>query len=177
MDELLDVLNETGEKTGETVLKSVARAEGIWCGGIHILIVNKDKTKTLLQKRSATVAMAPNTWDIAVGGHIAAGEDDLATAKRELEEELGIEVSDDDLIRVGKAKEQTNYGEFISHKISSIFILYADIDITKLKLQEAEVAEVRWFTYDELQELIDSGNIIPHARQHEMLKNILTEEK
>ena len=32
-------------------------------------------------------------WDIAVGGHISSGEDVVTSAKRELEEELGLDSS------------------------------------------------------------------------------------
>ena len=55
---------------------------------------NNKKEKTLLQKRCANKKLYPNTWDIAVGGHISAGEDALLSAKRELEEELGLNSDD-----------------------------------------------------------------------------------
>ena len=52
MDEYIDILDSiTGEKTGEKILKKVAHKDGTWHGSIHILIVNEEKNKTLLQKR------------------------------------------------------------------------------------------------------------------------------
>ena len=51
---MIDVLDEkTGDLTGEVISKSEAHKTGKWHGSIHILIVNKDGTKTLLQKRCA----------------------------------------------------------------------------------------------------------------------------
>ena len=94
MDELIDVLDEkTGEKIGKTISKKEAHRIGTWHGSIHILIVNSEHDKTLLQKRCESKDLYPNTWDIAVGGHISAGEDDVTSAKRELEEELGLNSS------------------------------------------------------------------------------------
>ena len=91
MEEMIDVLDVfTGEKTGEVISKNEAHRTGIWHGSIHVLIVNNDKSKTLLQKRCSEKKLYPNAWDIAVGGHISAGEDDITSAKRELEEELGL---------------------------------------------------------------------------------------
>lgn len=83
MEEMIDVLDEkTGELVGEIISKNEAHRIGKWHGSIHILIVNKDKTKTLLQKRCAQKKLYPNMWDIAVGGHISAGETALISAKR-----------------------------------------------------------------------------------------------
>jgi len=60
--ELIDVLDEkTGEKTGETISKDEAHKIGKWHGSIHILIVNNNKDKTLLQKRCAEKKLYPNT--------------------------------------------------------------------------------------------------------------------
>lgn len=50
MEEMIDVLDGfTGEKTGEVISKNEAHRTGIWHGSIHVLIVNNDKSKTLLQ--------------------------------------------------------------------------------------------------------------------------------
>ena len=55
MEEMVDVLDEeTGSLVGEVISKNEAHRIGKWHGSIHILIVNKDKTKTLLQKKICT---------------------------------------------------------------------------------------------------------------------------
>ena len=174
MDELLDVLDAvTGEKTGETILKKEAHKNGTWHGSIHVLIVNKDHDKTLLQKRSATKSLYPNTWDITVGGHISAGEDNLTSAKRELEEELGLTSSQYDLIFVDKVKEKLNNNGVISNEWVSIYIAYADIDINDIVLQEEEVSDIRWCSKDELNSFIEANTIIPHVRDFEILNSVL----
>ena len=85
MGEMVDIYNpDTMEKTGEIIDKSAAHRLGIWHSSIHLIIMNKDKTKVLLQKRSNTKDLYPNTWDISVGGHIMSKESDKEAVKREL---------------------------------------------------------------------------------------------
>ncbi len=178
MDEMIDVLNEhTGEKTGEVILKSEAHKKGIWHGSIHVLIVNNDRSKTLLQKRCADKKLYPNTWDIAVGGHISSGEDDLTSAKRELEEELGLNPETFNIERVGRTTEKLNNNGVISNEYVSIFIVYADIDIKDIKLQVEEVSEAKWCTVEELNRFIEEGIIIPHEKEYEILNEVLVKEK
>ena len=174
MDEIIDVLDEfTGEKTGETISKNIAHSKGIWHGSIHVLIVNNDKTKTLLQKRCAEKKLYPNTWDIAVGGHISAGEDDITSAKRELEEELGLNPEELKIEKVDRVPEKLTNNGVISNEYVSIFIVYADIDINDIKLQVEEVSEAKWCTKEELNKFIDDKVIIPHVREYEILNEIL----
>jgi isopentenyldiphosphate isomerase len=174
MDEIIDILNEnTGEKTGETISKNEAHKKGIWHGSIHVLIVNNDKTKTLLQKRCADKKLYPNTWDIAVGGHISAGEDDLTSAKRELEEELGLNPEILKIEKVDRVPEMLNNNGIQSNEYVSIFVVYKDIEIKDIKLQVEEVSEAKWCSKEELNSLIDQKEIIPHVREYEILNKIL----
>ena len=174
MDEMIDVLDEfTGEKTGEVISKNEAHKTGIWHGSIHVLIVNNDKSKTLLQKRCAEKKLYPNTWDIAVGGYISAGEDDITSAKRELEEELGLNPKKLKIEKVDRITEKLVNNGVISNEYVSIFIVYADIDINAIKLQVEEVSEAKWCTKEELNKFIEDKVIIPHVREYEILNEIL----
>ena len=174
MDEMIDILNEyTGEKTGEVISKNEAHRKGIWHGSIHVLIVNNNKNKTLLQKRCAQKKLYPNTWDIAIGGHISAGEDDITSAKRELAEELGLNPEKLKIEKIDRITEKLNNNGVISNEYVSIFIVYSDIDINELKLQVEEVSEAKWCTKDELNKFIAEKIIIPHKREFEILNEIL----
>lgn len=174
MDEMIDILDEkTGEKTGKIISKKEAHKTGIWHGAIHIIIVDKAHNKTLLQKRCEQKELYPNTWDIAVGGHISAGESDITSAERELEEELGLNPSSYEMKFVGKIQEKLNNNGVISNEFVSIFIVYADIDVNSITLQEEEVSEIKWCTKEELNNFINKEIIIPHVREYEILNEIL----
>ena len=174
MDEMIDLLNEiTGEPTGEIISKNEAHKLGKWHGSIHILIVNKDKTKTLLQRRCALKKLYPNMWDIAVGGHISAGETPLLSAKRELEEELGLNPDDFEMKEIDRIKEQLTNNGVISNEFVTIYLVCGDVDISMIKLQEEEVSEIKWCDLDELNGLIKAEKILPHVREYEILNQLL----
>ena len=174
MEEIIDVLDpDTGERTGETIFKSEAHKKGIWHSSIHILIVSKDHKKTLLQKRCEDKKLYPNTWDLAVGGHVGAGEETITSAKRELSEELGLNPEDYNFEFIEITKEMLNNNGVISNEFVSVYKIISDIDLSKIKLQKEEVADVRWFTKKEFNELIDKKIIIPHKRQYELLNELL----
>lgn len=173
MEEMIDVLDEkTGDLTGEIISKSEAHRTGKWHGSIHILIVNKDKTKTLLQKRCEQKKLYPNMWDIAVGGHISAGETPLISAQRELQEELGLDLNNLDVTEIDKIKEQLSNNGVISNEYVTIYVAYGDIDISKIKLQKEEVSEIKWCSKKELNELIKQEEILPHIREYEILNKL-----
>ena len=55
----------------------------------HILVFNS-RGELFLQKRSMSKDENPGLWDTSAAGHVDSGEDYLACAVRELDEELGI---------------------------------------------------------------------------------------
>lgn len=178
MEEMIDVLDgETGDLVGEIISKDEAHRMGKWHGSIHILIVNKDKTKTLLQKRCAQKKLYPNMWDIAVGGHISAGETALTSAQRELQEELGLNFNDFEIKEVDRIKEQLTNNGIISNEYVTIYLACGDIDISEIKLQQEEVSETKWCSSEELNQLIDKQLILPHIREYEILNKLLKKEK
>jgi isopentenyldiphosphate isomerase len=58
---------------------------------VHILIFDQ-ADEVYLQQRSRWKDRHPLRWDSSAAGHVAAGESYEETARRELEEELGINV-------------------------------------------------------------------------------------
>jgi len=151
MDEIVDVLDEqTGKRTGETISKNEAHEKGICHGAINILIINNDKTKILLQKRCKEKKLYPNTWDISVGGHISSGEEALVSAKRELEEELGLNPNNYNFEFIEVIKEELNNNGIDSKEFLHTYLIKSDIDLSLIKIQKEEVSEVKWFTKEEL---------------------------
>lgn len=174
MEEMIDELDEkTGDFLGNVISKKEAHKTGKWHGAVHILIINKDKTKTLLQKRCSEKQLYPNMWDIAVGGHISSGETPIITASRELSEELGLNSNDFNMKKIDRIKERLNNNGVISNEYVTIYIAYGDIEVSKIKLKKDEVSEAKWYTKEELKQLISNKQIIPHVREYEILNNIL----
>lgn len=77
---------------------------------VHILIFN-EAGELYLQKRSRRKDRHPLLWDSSAAGHVAAGEGYDDTARRELEEELGLDLPLEKIAKIS-ASEPTGY-EFI----------------------------------------------------------------
>lgn len=105
--ELLDVVDENGIPTGETVERSIAHAKGIRHRTSHVWLLRRrsEGVEVLLQKRSDNKDSFPGCYDTSSAGHIPAGVDFEDSALRELREELGLtadssELNDCGLIRI-----------------------------------------------------------------------------
>ena len=94
--EYFDILDENGNKTGKTKLRSEVHRDGDWHKAVHIWIIN-DKGDILLQRRCATKDSNPNMLDISSAGHLSAGDSSLDGAIRELKEELNLDVKPNEL--------------------------------------------------------------------------------
>ncbi len=174
MDEIIDMVDEiTGKKIGKTISKNEAHKRGIWHSAIHILIINKDKTKVLLQKRCEQKKLYPNIWDISVGGHISTNEEPLTSAKRELQEELGLNPDNYEFIFLEKVKEELNNNIIKSKEFVYTYLISSDIDLKDIKVQKEEVSEVKWVTKEELNNLINDSKLIPHQKVYKILNKTL----
>ncbi len=173
MDEIIDLLDEFGNKTNTPISKEEAHQKGLWHQAIHILIINKDKTKTLIQKRCKEKKLYPNMWDISVGGHVSYKEDPYISAKRELEEELGLNSNDYELKEISKTKESFIEKGIISNEYVTIYLLIDDIDVNKITLQKEEVSDIKWVDKKELNELINNNQMISHIEEYKILNEIL----
>ena len=73
--ELLDIVDEKGNPTGETVPREVAHREGIRHRTAHVWIFRRrgGVVQITLQKRSDNKDSDPGCYDISSAGHIPAG--------------------------------------------------------------------------------------------------------
>ena len=172
--EMVNIYDEkTGEKTSAVISKDSAHKLGIWHGSIHLIIVNKDKTKTIFQKRCSVKELYPNMWDIAGGGHISSEESENKAVKRELNEELGLNPDKYNIKFIKQFKEELNNNGIDSKEFVSMFVIYSDIDINDIKLQKEEVSDVKWITKDEMNKLIKDKKVVPHEEEYNLLNEIL----
>ena len=165
MAEYLDVIDDNGNLTGETVAREVAHRDGIRHRTSHLWLLRKKDgaLQILLQKRSADKPSFPNCYDISSAGHIPAGGEFASSALRELKEELGVEVQAEDLVYCGQRKfhfEEIFHGErFKDNQISNVYLLWMDREAEEFQVQKEELSEVRWFEFEECIEDVKNGTI------------------
>ena len=152
--EYLDIVDENGNPTGETVERAYAHKHGVRHRTAHVWILRKrdDKIQVLLQKRAETKSF-PGCYDISSAGHITAGQEFYESAVRELHEELGITASEADLVYCGDRRivwDDVFFGEeYHDRQFTKVFLLWADVKENDLVLQEEEVSSVLWMNLDE----------------------------
>lgn len=174
--EKIDVLDENGNQTGEVMTREEVHRLGLWHKCVHIWIIN-GKGEVLLQKRSAQKIMSPNKWTTATSGHLSAGDSNVQGAIRELSEEIGLQVNENELKYLFSVKESTINEEkhVIDNELIDVYLMKKEVDIKNLKLQEEEVSDVKWFSYEEFKKMVleDDENLVAHREMQVKMLEIL----
>ena len=164
MKEYLDVVDENGMPTGETVERSVAHRGGFPHRTSHLWLVRKrdGRIQVLLQKRAMTKSF-PGCYDISSAGHIPAGQDYYPSAIRELKEELGLTAKESELIPCGDMKivwDDVFFGiPYHDRQYTKVLLLWADVEEDQLTLQKEEVDGVLWIDLQDCMDRVAAGTI------------------
>ena len=148
--ELLDIYDSNGNRTGKTIergksLDTLKEDEHIAVG---VIFIENDKGEFLIQKTSKEKGGEYSS----TGGHIDSGETPLESIRREVLEELGINIKQDEI------KE---YGFIIYDKpIRYIFYLKKNINIEDIKVQQEEVDYVKYMNITEIRNLIKTNQML-----------------
>ena len=166
--ELLDIVDENGNYTGEVVERSAAQKLNLLHYEVIIIPVN-DKKQILLQKRSKNKKYFPNKWTFSSGLVISKETLDDA-AIRETKEELGITISKNDLKVLEENINMTRFYYFFCNKKENEFTI-----------QESELSAVKWYDILDVIKKVsnkDDSIIIKESRLYllERLYNILNKK-
>src|SRR5437867_4137970 len=91
-EEIFDVVNDRDEVIDRQPRGEVHRL-GLKHRATHVLVFNS-RGEIFLQKRSMNKDRQPGLWDSSASGHLNSGEDYDACARREVREEIGLELKD-----------------------------------------------------------------------------------
>lgn len=141
--ELRDLYDENLCLTGKTYRKGEKVPVGFYPMVVMIAIQNSEG-KFLMQKR---VPSKGGDWGVT-GGHPKSGETPYEGIITEVKEELGIDISNQELI-------EFNFG-CDGEDCYRMYYTKMDLDINELNIQEDELTEVKWFSMEELQDMADN---------------------
>lgn len=138
--EQLKIFNEDREAIGEASREDVHK-KGYWHEVFHYWLVSKEEAGTFvyLQLRSKDKKDYPNLLDITAAGHLLANET-VVDGVREVKEELGIDVTTDDLISLGVINYCVTKEHFIDKELANVFLHISNKDFGDFALQVEEVA-------------------------------------
>lgn len=159
MEELFDVYTRDGKYLGvRTRSECHTENPGFYHKPAWTWVYNS-KGEILIQKRSMKKKRFPGYWDTSCAGHVDAGETPKQGAIREAKEEIGLDVSEDDVEFMFEFIEDEGYWE-----IGQVFFIKADKEIDEFTIQEDEVDEIKWVSFEELKKIIFSDKW-PSARE------------
>lgn len=154
-DELIDIFDEDMNLLG-TAMKSQAHREGLWHKTFHCWLAQKTpegKTLLWIQLRNPDKDIFPNMLDISAAGHIRAGEE-VKDGYREIEEELGLKLNKDEIVKLFTAKEIYDAGSISNHEFQMVYMSMVTGSPYKAVLQPEEVAGLYEVDIDEFADLM-----------------------
>ena len=142
--ELIDIVNENNEFTGQIEEREIAYEKGLWRRTVSCWIMN-EKGEILLQKRSSNKKKNPNKW-AKTGGQVDSGESVENAIFREVKEELGIEIPKEQIkiIEIRKSDDKNK-------RFAYNFIFVVNYKKEEYILQKEEVSEVKYFTIEDME--------------------------
>lgn len=151
-----DLYDQQGRKTGKTIQagENVPYGYCLYCVGIWVIDSEK---KILLTKRSSQKRYAPSKWE-NTGGHMISGETSRHAIVRELKEETGIQIEEDELIELG----DNHIGQFLGDN----YAVFKDVALDEVHLEEGETEDVIKVTLPQLEEMAEKKMLSPAVWDH-----------
>ena len=141
-EECLNVVNENDEIV-DTAKREDCHKSNLIHRAVAIFIFN-DQGKILLQKRSKFKDLYKGYWACSVSGHLDIDESYEHAAKRELKEELGVEL----------ALKQSFFIKVRQETDSENVRLFLDKNNGLFDFKKEEIEKVGFFSINEIKEMI-----------------------
>lgn len=177
-EELLDVLDENGIKTGEICSRKEVHKRGLWHRIIVVAIIN-EKNEILIQQRSDNKDKNPGMWDISVTGHLSAGQDSLTAATREISEEVSVslgysvEVKDFRFMFSYRKEEQVSKDHYDRQFYDFFILRQSGLRTENIRFQESEVQDIKFVNINELNQMREENLLVPRDECYDELSNYL----
>lgn len=138
---------ENKHKLGEAERDEIHK-NNLWHREVSVWVLN-DKNEILVQRRSPNKKQNPNKYAVCAG-HIDIGERPEEAAVRELFEETGIKVNENELNFIDmyvNEQEENNCFKYT-------YYIQTSKKISEMVMQVEEVSELKFITMDELEDVI-----------------------
>lgn len=146
MQEIWDLYDRDGKRTGKTVLRGMPIPEGLYHLSVSAWILNNSGQYLLKQY--------PLRWE-CTGGCVLSGEDSLQGMLREVSEELGI------LLESDGAKLLSHIRRDETQDFYDVWQFQTDIELSEIRMQETEIVAVKLVDREELLAMYHHGELHP----------------
>jgi isopentenyldiphosphate isomerase len=143
--ELLEVFDAAGRPTGRGRTRAEIHLDGYWHQAFHCWIVRRGGRQVVLQRRSPAKDTFGGYWDAAAAGHWRFGES-AEQAAREIQEELGLQVSFGDLTYRGRETLERSFDNGLTDREHhQVYVLHYDAALTLYRPDPEEVVGLAAF--------------------------------
>lgn len=143
-EELLKVLDENGNFAGgKKIKRSIVHQSNLFHNEVALWIIDKENKQVLLQRRSPNKKSNPNKLALCAG-HVVEDETIEEALKKEAFEEIGIDISNYQVHKLGVIKRI----EPNNHNFSHHFYILKRIPIEAMTIQQEELTEVLYVNYE-----------------------------
>lgn len=129
----------TTKKRGEITPDERVRIVSIW--------IENDKDEVLIAKRASTMSLDPGLWGPSAAGGVKVGSSYEQTAVEEVSEEVGLDVSAEQLTSKGMMLYETRRN---GKRMCAVFSIQCNWSIEKFTIEPSEVDEIKWIAKNEL---------------------------
>ena len=166
--ELLDILDKNMNLIGQAERDKV-HAEGLIHQVVHVWIVSEigGDPALVFQQRAFDKKDFPGLYDIAVGGHMDAGEKPVTATLREMREEIGLNLTADDLVYLGCVRDDLTVDSFVNREFAHVY-LYENPQISFVP--GPEVVRMVWVPVSEYRRKMEgAAEIIAYTQKGEKI--------
>lgn len=146
MRELRDLYDINSIKTDKTYYKGDSIPEGYYPMVVMVVIKNS-KGEFLMQKR---VEAKGGDWGVT-GGHPKSGETPIQGIITEVKEELGLDFGNENFIEYDSGCD--------GKECYKMYFVEKDVSLDDIQIQEEELTEVRWFSMEELENMVETKEL------------------
>ena len=159
MQEKRDLYNIDKKPIGKTINKGEKIPNNTYIIVVTMFIENEEN-KLLIQKRSREKGGKYGF----LSGHPKEGESSICGIITEAYEELGLRISEEDILLI--------HTEKTSNKFFDFYYMKKNINLQKLKLQNEEVENVCWLSIEEIDKLINGEEFFEnHIDAYEIFRS------
>lgn len=169
MEELLILIDENDEEIGfeekmETHIKEKLHR------AFSLFIFDKDSEKMLIHKRADGKYHSGGLWTNSCCSHPRKGEDLRTAVVRRTKQELGLDLTneqlefynpssyDHGLHELGSFKYYKKFPKCAEHEIDHVFYLSLHSNEIILNIDEDEISEIMWISIEELKKWLSSSS-------------------
>lgn len=112
--------------------------KGLWHQTFACWVIHPQKRSVMFQLRGPRNRIDPGSFDASASGHLSAGEKPT-DGFRELHEELGITIPQEDQLHLGNFRNIAVRNSYINHEFCHVFLAKSTASPGSLTLQDGEV--------------------------------------